>query len=126
MLFGHNEDGTSLGPRHASPLACNKSASGDSSFYLLPAASPLTHIDWHQPGITRFLANGDGCLREPGLRQGYDKALLIFLERHPATLYRPKLPALKILAQLQPDHGVGRLIDEDAELGVISRNGADQ
>src|ERR1700759_5640829 len=55
------------------PLACNKSASGNSSFYLLPPASPLTHIDWHQPGITRFLTNGDGCLREPGLRQGYDK-----------------------------------------------------
>ena len=119
MLFDRNEDGTSLCRRHASPLACNNFASGNSSFYLLPAASPITHIDWRRPDISRFLTNSEGCLREPGLRQGYNKALLIFLERHPAALNRTELPALKIVAQLQPNHGVSRLIDEDAELGVI-------
>lgn len=99
---------------------------GNSSFYLLPAASPLPHIDWHQPGITRFLADGDGSLRKPRLRQGDDEGLLVFLKRRLAALNRPELPALKILTLFEPKHGLGRLIDKNAEPGVIARDGADQ
>ena len=37
-----------------------------------------------------------------------------------------KLPDLKILTLFDPEHGLGRLIDKNVELGVIARNGADQ
>src|ERR1700760_323868 len=99
---------------------------------VLDLRSPLAVArDWgHGPGLgvrrPGFAAHGDGGLRKAGLRQGDHVGQLVFLKRGLAALDRLQLPALEILTLLQPQHGLARLIDENAEPGVIARDRAHQ